>query len=196
LSKKFYIICSSIIILGIAIGIFYLQVLRPGAQDLPEDIVMETAFGEKYDFEDKPKKARLVEFMYTNCPDVCPVTSLEMSHLKNELEKDGVFGEDIEFITVTIDPERDTEEVMKDYAERFEVESDEEGWYFLRGSEENTEKLADSLDFLYRDPGSGEIIHATDVYFMDEDDHLLEKFTMGESFDRDRVYERIIRTVK
>src|SRR5699024_6663715 len=51
---------------------FYLQVVRPGTAELPEDVVMETAFGEEFTFAEMPKKARLIEFMYTNCPDVCP----------------------------------------------------------------------------------------------------------------------------
>ncbi len=33
------------------------------------------------------------------------------------------------------------------------------------------------------------------MYFMDEDDHLLEKFTMGEDFDRERAFKRIMRTI-
>lgn len=193
--KKFYIISFSIVILGIGIGIFFLEVIRPGAAELPEDVVMETAFNETYDFGDRPKRARLIEFMYTSCPDVCPVTSLEMSKLKHRLEAEGVFGEDVEFITITIDPKRDTTDVLQNYADRFEVESDEEGWYFLTGDEDTTRQVADALGFLYRDPGSGEIVHSTYTYFMDENDNLLEKFTMGEDFDGDRAYKRIMRTV-
>lgn len=193
--KKFYIISFSIVILGIGIGIFFLEVIRPGAAELPEDVVMETAFNETYDFGDRPKRARLIEFMYTSCPDVCPVTSLEMSKLKHRLEAEGVFGEDVEFITITIDPKRDTTGVLQNYADRFEVESDEEGWYFLTGDEDTTRQVADALGFLYRDPGSGEIVHSTYTYFMDENDNLLEKFTMGEDFDGDRAYKRIMRTV-
>src|SRR5699024_7944246 len=133
--------------LGIASGIFYLKVIRPGNAELPEDIVMETAHGNEFSFAELPKKARLIEFMYTNCPDVCPITTLEMSKLRNDLEKAGVFGDKVEFMTVTIDPEHDTADVLKDYAERFQVTSDDKGWLFLRGSEKDTKKLAESLDF-------------------------------------------------
>lgn len=194
--KKFYIGFIGILVIGIAAGVFYLQVIRPGTAELPKDIVMETAFEEKVDFADLPKRARLIEFMYTQCPDVCPVTTLEMSKLKNTLEEEGVFGDEVEFITITIDPKRDTPEVLRDYAGRFEVTSSEDGWLFLTGTDEATKEIADALGFLYRDPGSGEIIHSTYTYFMDEDNNLLEKFTMGEDFDRDRVFKRIMRTIK
>src|SRR5699024_8181028 len=189
--KKIYIVFASLLVLGIGAGVFYLKVLQPGSLKLPDDVVMETAFENEYDFDEQPKKARLVEFMYTQCPDVCPVTTLEMAKLKSALENEGVFGEDVEFVTITIDPKNDDNEILQDYASRFEVTSDDDGWYFLSGSEEDTEKVADSLDFLYRDQGNGDIIHSTYVYFMDGDNNLLEKFTMGEAFDRDKAFDRI-----
>lgn len=194
--KKFYIGFISILVFGIASGVFYLTVVRAGTAELPKDIVMETAFEMEIDFAELPKRARLIEFMYTQCPDVCPVTTLEMSKLKGKLEKEGVFGDEVEFITVTIDPKRDTPEVLRDYAGRFEVTSDDDGWLFLTGTEEATKEFADALGFLYRDPGSGEIVHSTYAYFMDENNNLLEKFTMGEDFDRDRAYKRIMNTIK
>lgn len=182
--------------MGIAAGIFYLQVYRPGTAELPEDVIMETAFGEEYSFADLPKKVRLVEFMYTRCPDVCPITTLEMAKLKSQLEAEGIFGDQIEFMTITIDPKNDSAAVLSEYANRFEVFEDSEGWSFLRGTDENTKKIADALGFLYRDPGSGDIVHSTYTYLMDGNDNLLEKFTMGETFDRDRAFKRIMRTIK
>src|SRR5699024_5449479 len=139
---------------------------------------MQTAFDETYDFDERPERARLIEFMYTRCPDVCPITTLEMAKLRTDLEKEGVFGEEVEFMTITIDPKRDSLDILQDYAERFEVNATEDGWVFLRGSDEATEEIANALGFLYNDPGSGEIIHSTYLYFLDKDDNLLEKFTM------------------
>lgn len=185
----------AIVILGISAGIYYLEVVRPGNAEIPKDITMETAFDGEYSFENQPKKARLIEFMYTNCPDICPTTTLEMSKLRNRLIDEGVFGDKVEFLTITIDPKHDSQEVLKDYASRFEVTSPDDGWKFLRGSEADTKKLADSLGFLYRDPGTGDIIHSTYAYFLDEDSNLLEQFTMGQSFDTDKAYNRIMRTI-
>lgn len=193
--KKMYIWFTALLVLGIGAGIFYLEVVRPGTAEIPRDITMETAFNEEYSFADLPKKARLIEFMYTNCPDICPTTTLEMSKLRKRLIEEGVFGDKVEFLTITIDPKRDTAEVLRDYASRFEVTSPDDGWQFLRGSEEDTKRLADSLRFLYRDPGTGDIIHSTYTYFLDDKNNLVEQFTMGQSFDVDRVYKRIMRTI-
>src|SRR5699024_1234338 len=194
--KKIYITFTALLIICIGAGIYYLQVVRPGDAELPEDVVMENAFEGEYSFADMPKKARLVEFMYTDCPDVCPLTTVKMSELRQKLMKEGVFGDKIEFLTITINPEDDTREVLQEYANRFEVDSADDGWKFLRASEEETEKVADSLDFLYRDPGTGDIIHSTFTYFIDEDNNLLEKFAMGEGFDADKVYNRIMNTIE
>lgn len=193
--RKIYISFTILLIIGVSTGIYYLKVVRPGNAELPENVVMETAFGEEFSFADMPKKARLIEFMYTNCPDVCPVTTLEMSKLRHTLEKEGVFGDKVEFITITIDPRHDTQEVLKEYASRFEVTDEDEGWYFLRGTDEETQEVADALRFLYRDPGTGDIIHSTYTYFLDQDNNLLEQFTMGDTFDTDRVYNRIMNTI-
>lgn len=194
--KKFYIGFAILFVLGIGAGIYYLEVYRKGNVHLPEDVVMESAFGEEVDFAELPKRARLIEFMYTRCPDVCPITTLEMAKLKSQLEEEGIWGDKVEFITITIDPERDTTEILRDYANRFEIESDEDGWLFLRGSEEATRKIADNFNFAYRDPGSGEIIHSTLTYFMDGSGNLLDQFTMGEDFNRDKAFKRIMRTVR
>ncbi|MUV39812.1 hypothetical protein JNUCC1_03696 [Lentibacillus sp. JNUCC-1] len=193
--KKLYITFGVLLVLGISAGILYLTIIRPGSAELPKDVVMETAFDESYSFENMPKKARLIEFMYTNCPDVCPVTTLEMSKLRDELEEAGVFGDEIEFITITIDPRQDTKEVLKDYASLFNVDKEDDGWLFLRGSEEDTKKITDSLNFLYRDPGTGDIIHSTFTYFLDKNNNLREQFTMGSGFDKDKVYRRIMSTI-
>lgn len=193
--KKIYISFIALLILGIGAGVFYLQVVRPGSAELPDDVVMKTMFDDDYSFAEMPKKARLIEFMYTNCPDVCPTTTLEMSKLRNELEEQGVFGDEIEFLTITINPKDDTQQALQDYASRYEVDSPDDGWKFLRSSEKNTEKVADALDFLYRDPGTGDMIHSTFTYFLDENNNLLEKFSMGNGFDKDKVYNRIMSTI-
>lgn len=196
--RKIYIAFTALLIIGVAAGVYYLQVVRPGSAELPKDVVMENVFDGEYDFEaeEDSDKVRLVEFMYTNCPDVCPVTTVKMSELRHQFIQEGVFGDQVEFLTITIDPKHDTKEVLQDYAGRFEVEDADDGWKFLRASEEDTQKVADSLDFLYRDPGTGDIVHTTFTYFIDKDNNLIEKFAMGDGFNTDKVYNRVMNSIK
>jgi protein SCO1 len=190
--KKIYFTFIVLLVLGIGTGIFYFTEYRQSEMAFPEDVTMETLEGNTYSFKDLPPKVRLLEFMYTNCPDICPNTTFQMKQLKEKLKKEGVFGDQVEFITITIDPKRDTKEVLQQYAKTFDIHEDE-GWYLLRGSEEDTLKVADAFDFKYRDPGNGMIIHSSFTYFLDENNRIIEIFGMGEKgFKQDEVYKEIM----
>ena len=62
-------------------------------------------------------KVVLMFFGYTQCPDVCPTTMTEMLEIKKALGKD---GERLQVLFVTVDPERDTPELLKAYMENFD----------------------------------------------------------------------------
>lgn len=128
--KKLYIGFFSLLAICIGIGMFYFSFYRQDKMEFPKDVTMETAWGKPYSFRNMEPKVRLLEFVYTNCPDICPSTSFQMKQLKERLEKDGLFKNKVEFITITIDPTRDTQQVMQTYANMFGVESDDEGWIF------------------------------------------------------------------
>ncbi len=189
--KKLYIISALVVILGISAGIFYFTVYRNSAMELPKDIVMTDISGDKVSFDTLPKKMKLIEFMYTNCPDICPVTTYKMKHIRDELVKNKQFGKHIEFFTITVDPKRDTEEALAKYADTFQIKKND-GWYVLRGTEADTKKLAKAFNFMYRDPGNGMLIHTSNTYLLDENNRLVQVFGMGESgFDNEKVLKKI-----
>ena len=59
-------------------------------------------------------KIIVVSFLYTTCPDICPALTYQLRKLSEELEED--YGESVEFITITVDPERDTPERLSSFA--------------------------------------------------------------------------------
>jgi protein SCO1 len=75
-------------------------------------------------------KVVAVTFVFTRCTDTCPVLTPMMSFVQDRLGAD--FGEKIVFVSITIDPERDTPEVLKEYGEAFGANF--AGWFFLTGS--------------------------------------------------------------
>jgi len=75
-------------------------------------------------------KVVAVTFIFTRCIDTCPVLTPMMSFVQDRLGSD--FGARIVFVSITVDPERDTPEVLKEYGEAFGA--DFAGWYFLTGS--------------------------------------------------------------
>jgi protein SCO1/2 len=70
-----------------------------------------------------------VSFLYTACPDICPLLTQKLVEVQDALGKD--FGRKIAFVSITVDPERDTPEVLKDYAAAWEAKL--AGWSFLTG---------------------------------------------------------------
>lgn len=198
--KKIYIICSIIVLIGIAAGISYFLV-RDMTSQIPEEIDLITMNNEEYKFSESDKKLKMVEFMYSNCPDICPTTTLKMNMLKKDLQEAGVFGEKIQFLTVTIDPYRDTPEVLKEYMGNFDIE-DDGNWTFLTGDKDNIkedlkeiEELAGTFQFQFRDPGNGFFIHSAFVYLIDENNKYIKKYPMGDEFDRKEVYEKIMKEI-
>lgn len=62
-------------------------------------------------------KVVVVFFGYAQCPDVCPTTMTEMAQVKQKMGKD---GDKLQVVFITVDPERDTPEIMKAYMGAFD----------------------------------------------------------------------------
>ena len=194
--KKIYIIFTILLVIGIGSGIYYFTEYRQSKMEFPEDIVMNTHDGGTYSFSDLKPKVRLLEFMYLDCPDLCPNTTLQMQKIRDKLVKQDIFGEKVEFLTITFNPEMDTTDKIKTYAKAFGI-NETEGWEILRGTPMDTKKLTDQFDFLFRDSGTGEFVHSTATYLLDADNHVVKVFGMGEyDFDKDEVYKAIMKEVE
>jgi protein SCO1/2 len=94
-------------------------------------------------------KVLVVFFGFTQCPDVCPTTMAELAQVKKSL---GADGDKVQGIFVTIDPERDTAELLKAYLQSFDP-----SFVALRGSEEQTRAVAKEFKVFYaKVPGKTE----------------------------------------
>jgi protein SCO1 len=194
--KKIYLICSLAVFLLITAGISFF-LIRDASTKVPANIALMNQNGETFNFGED-NKLKLVEFIYTNCPDICPTTTQKMVQLKSDLEKSNVFGKEIEFVTITIDPYSDTPEVLQKYMNAFEIPNSD-NWIFLTGDKENIKadqkkirEVAESLQFQYKDPGNGQFVHTSFTYLIDENNKHISKFPMGEEFDKQEVYEEIM----
>src|SRR4029450_13407074 len=85
--------------------------------------------GTRVSLADLRGKVVAVTFIYTSCIDTCPVLTALMAHVQDKLGQD--FGERVAFVSITVDPERDTPEVLERYADTFGA--DLKGWAFLTG---------------------------------------------------------------
>ena len=93
-------------------------------------------------------KVVVVFFGYTQCPDVCPTTMAELAQVKQSL---GPSGDRLQVVFVTVDPERDTPEVLKRYMASFDP-----SFVALRGTPEQTAAAAKEFKLFYaKVPGRG-----------------------------------------
>lgn len=88
--------------------------------------------------EDYLGKVYIVEFFFTTCPSICPVMSRNLVTLQEEFKDSGDFA----IASFTIDPEHDTPEVLKQYAENYGVTNPD--WHFLTGDREEIYELANT----------------------------------------------------
>jgi len=86
--------------------------------------------GKQVALADLRGKVLAVTFIYTGCPDICPLVTQKMVDVQNALG--ARFGAKIAFVSITLDPEHDTPAVLKDYAQSWGAKPN--GWMFLTGS--------------------------------------------------------------
>jgi protein SCO1/2 len=111
-----------------------------------QDFDLPDVDGKRRHIADFKGKVTVVFFGYTQCPDVCPTTLLELAQVKKAL---GAAGERVQGVFVTIDPERDTPEVLKAYVANFGAD-----FVALRGSLDETKATAKAFKvFFAKAPG-------------------------------------------
>ncbi len=120
----------------------------------------------------------LVYFGYTYCPDVCPT---ELQNMSRALELLGEEAEAVRPVFITVDPERDTPEVIESYVENFHPRM-----VGLTGSPEQIEKAAKSYRVYYKKAESGSaseylMDHTSIVYLMGREGEFLRHFGYGTS---------------
>jgi len=94
------------------------------------DFALTSQDGAPVKLADFRGKVVAVTFIFTMCTATCPVLTPMMSFVQDRLGSD--FAEKIAFISITVDPERDTPEVLKEYAQAFGANL--AGWAFLTGA--------------------------------------------------------------
>src|SRR5258705_8518871 len=128
--------------------------------------------------EDFRGKVVALTFIYTWCTDTCPVLTPMMSFVQDRLGND--FGPRIAFVSVTVDPERDTPEALKEYAQAFGA--DLKGWTFLTGAPTVIRDLTRHYGVLASKNASGDVDHSFLTSIIDQRGILRVQY-LGVRFD-------------
>ena len=117
--------------------------------DYAQDLDVPDTDGKRRHISEFKGKLTVVFFGFTQCPDVGPTAMLELAQVKQALGPDGAR---VQGIFVSIDPERDTPEVLKAYVQNFSPD-----FIALRGSPEETKAMAKRFKVFYaKVPGKTE----------------------------------------
>jgi protein SCO1/2 len=150
----------------------------------PAPIAMTSAVGGPFKLTDQNGKtitdadmkghAFLVFFGFTHCPDVCPTTLFDVSEVFRSLGPD---GKDVRALFITVDPERDTPAVLKDYLSSFDprivgVTGDDAS---IKAAEKAYRVYAKKVPL---DGGSYTMDHTAIVYLMNKDGHFVAPFSL------------------
>lgn len=145
--------------------------------------------------ETADNKITVVGFIYTNCPDICPMTTHNLYLTEQKLAKDGI--NDVNFVLITFDPGRDYPSVLKKFAEIRDIKFD--NWSLLWNTKQKTDSLLMRLDILaipsdssYTDDGElvYSVMHTDRISLIDHKGHLRKNYK-GSTVNLDELYNDI-----
>jgi len=150
-------------------GVIYLQVRQERTTLAPLDYYGAAAEfhltdqdGQEISLENLKGAIWIVDFIFTRCQGPCPILSARMAQIAEALKG----NKDIKLVSVTVDPDYDTPEVLKEYAKKFGADTHQ--WTFLTGPKDKIEAfmVKGMLQSIIRTPTQG-LIHSTQLILVD-----------------------------
>lgn len=139
--------------------------------ELPQ-LTLEDSKGREYSFDEFEGKYILMTFIYTACSTVCPQLEMNTAEIYDAIP-DKYIGEDIVFLSVSFDPERDTPEILDRYRTYFG--SDGETWRMARiNDEKELFSFLDDFGVTVIPDGEGDFAHNVAYYLVDDEGYLTD----------------------
>lgn len=154
-----------ILILGAAIAVVLILRRNLTAPDLPvlgqlSAFELTEASSSKITLDSLKGKINVIDFIFTHCEGPCPMMSAQFGRMVKEWEGDSR----IQFVSVTVDPARDSPEALTEYGKRFGDRDDR--WLFLTGPVDDISRLARNSLLL---PNEGwPVAHSTRFVLVDQ----------------------------
>lgn len=133
------------------------------------DFSLTNQQGESLGLSDMAGKIWIADFIFTNCPTICPAMTQEMVRLQSEFVADPVY-----FVSFSVDPERDTANILSRYAKAYGA--DDRRWHFLTGDEAHIYQLAEKGFSLAAGHKGSEILHSTRFVLVKPDGNIHDHY--------------------
>ena len=118
----------------------------------------------RFTFKPEPRKLVLVNFIYTSCPDVCPLFSAKLAAIQRTLQEEK--NDRYLLLSISTDPKRDTPAKLKSYGDAFKA--DYRRWRFLIGSAKELEPVWKAFGVRVKELGEGQVQHTNLLTLIDD----------------------------
>ena len=142
---------------------------------------LTTADGGRLALADLRGKVVAVTFIYATCTDTCPLLTAKLARLHQRLGNDAL---QVTFVAITVDPERDTPAVLRNYAHAHGATG--AGWKFLTGTPAEIEAVVRRYGVFARKTPRGDVDHTFLTSLVDRRGALRVQY-MGVRFDPDEM---------
>ncbi len=131
----------------------------------------------------------LVGYVYTQCPDICPLITYNMRDIQRELEQE----DDFMLVSLSFDPDRDTPEILSDFANNYRL--DQSNWRLLTGNTRTVQSALETFEIRtlktptrFNDDGKAFyfIDHTDKVTLMDKQGNIRKTYT-GSDMETERI---------
>jgi protein SCO1 len=136
------------------------------------EVTLEDSKGRTYSISEFEDKYIFITFLYTACGTVCPQLEYNMAQVYDLLPQKYI-GEDIVFLSISFDPERDDPATLERYRKAFK--SDGETWRMARIKEQaELDSLLEKFGVIVIPDGQGNFTHNSAFYLVDKKGSLIE----------------------
>jgi protein SCO1 len=155
------------------------------------EFILTQQDGKRLALKELRGKVLAITFIFASCADTCPLLTAKMAGLQSRLGTD--FGSKVFFVSITVNPERDTPEVLKRYAEAYNANLS--GWAFLSGTNAEISEVAKRYGIYYKKTLRGDVDHTFLTSLVDQNGTLRVQY-MGVRFDPDEMLRDLRSLVK
>ena len=147
-----------------------------GQADCLPDFKLLDQYGQPVSLASLKGRPVLFDFFYTTCPGPCLVLTARMRAIAEKLGNS--LGSKASFVSVTVDPERDTPPQLLAYAR--EQRAERKGWVFLTGTSAQIDALMARFKLIRRHESDGAVDHVLEFFLVGPDGHLRFQYLASE----------------
>jgi protein SCO1/2 len=133
--------------------------------------------GQTLRFSDLRGKVVLVSFIFTTCSGTCPATTHRMGQVQQELKSRGLLDGRVQLVSITLDPRRDTPEVLRGYMRLYDA--DPASWRFLTGPLDEVQQVIESWGMWARPAANGQLNHPSRIFLVDTRQRIREIYNLA-----------------